>query len=135
MVFENLIGIFGTPELLFLLVVFVVFVVLMKRVVKTIINIVWITIMAAIFPFIASFLGFNVVTDLNTILFFITAGIGLYLFYLLSKIVYSALSVAEKAGKVAVAPFKGRNKEKKMEKKLEELMKKQEEDEKDKKKR
>ncbi len=115
----------GTFSLVLILLLFVVFLVLIKKVVKTIINIVIVSAASAAFPLVLRFLGFSVPLNIDTILFFLIIGLGLYMFYLLGKIIYSALGIVEKSAKIVAYPFRGNGLEKKVEKIIEKKEKKE----------
>jgi hypothetical protein len=117
----------GTFSLVLILLLFVVFLVLVKKVVKTIINIVIVSAASAAFPLVLRFLGFPVLLSIDTILFFLVLGLGLYMFYLLGKIIYSALGIVEKSAKIVTYPFRGNE----LEKKVEKLMEKKEKEKKE----
>lgn len=116
----------GTFNLILIIFIFALFLVLTKKIIKTVINMVWISAASALFPVILTFLGFPVPLDLDTILFFLILGLGLYSTYILGKIIYTMLSVLEKSAKVVTYPFRGKDKglEKKVEKIMEEKEKK-----------
>ena len=116
----------GTLNLMIILFIFIIFLILMKKVIKTVINILWISAASALFPVILGFLGFSIPLTLDTILFFLTLGLGLYFIYILGKIIYTMLGVVEKSARVVTYPFRGKDKEleKRVEKVIEEREKK-----------
>ena len=118
----------GTLNLIIIISIFIIFLVLMKKVIKTVINMVILSVASALFPVALSFLGFPILLSLDTILFFLVLGLGLYFIYILGKIIYTMLGVVEKSAKVATYPFRSKNKglDKKVEKILEEREKKKE---------
>jgi hypothetical protein len=110
----------GTFNLLIIVLIFIVFLVMVKKVIKTAINMVLIAVGSIMFPVMLHLLGFSVPFNLDTILFFLMLGLGLYFLYLLGKIIYSMLSVVEKSAKVVTYPF--RDKDKGLEKKVKKIM-------------
>ncbi len=92
----------GNP--LFLGVVFIVFVLAIKRVTRILLNCVWITVGAVMFPIIANkMLGFAVPIDADSIIFFITVGLGAYFVFLLASSIYRVLAVAEREGRPIIS--------------------------------
>src|SRR3989338_5057777 len=88
-------AILGNP--IFLGIVFILFVLAIKRVTKILMNCVWITVAAVIFPIIANkILNMPVPIDADSIIFFITIGIGGYFVFLLASSIYKMLTFAEK---------------------------------------
>ena len=126
----------GTTQLSVILVIFVLFIlflVLMKKVIKTAINFIIIGFASAAFPFFLNIaLGFRIPITIDLELFFILLGLGLYFIYILGKLIYATLGLAEKSAKVITYPIKARSqkKEKEMKKKVEAFVKKAEEKEK-----
>ena len=124
----------GQYQLIIVLVIFIVFIFIMKRVVKTIINMIWITLISAAFPIaMNSLFGFDIPINLNTILFFIAFGLGVYGVYILAKIIYSVLGIFERSAKVVTYPMTAHSKSKKekMEKDMEKFLKEKKELEKE----
>jgi len=119
----------GTFNLMLIIFVFIIFLVLMRKLIKTVINIVWISAASALFPLVLNFLGFSVPLKLDTILFFLILGLGLYFIYILGKIIYTMLGIVEKSARVVTYPFRGKDKdlEKRVEKVIEEREKKDKE--------
>ena len=70
------------------------------------------------------------------IIFFVTLGVGIYFIYLLGKIIYTMLGIAEKGAKVVAFPitYRSRKKKEKMQEKMENFIKEKEEAEKEEKK-
>jgi len=101
----------GITNMIMVLCIFVIFLVLTKKIIKTIINMVWISAVSVIFPFMLKFLGFPVPLNLETILFFLILGLGLYFIYILGRIIYIILGVVEKSANVLTYPFRDKNKE------------------------
>lgn len=86
-----------TTNPVFLGVVFILFVLALKRVTKILLNCVWITVAAVIFPIIANkVFGYPVPIDADSIIFFITVGIGAYFVFLFASSVYKILIVAQR---------------------------------------
>jgi predicted membrane protein len=106
MVFEFLQGM-STTNALLIIVIFVIFIIAVKKIIGVIKNIVIIAVAAMIFPIIAQrFLGIAVPTDTNSLLGFVALGIGLYLIYIVVRVVYKLLKLGTK-----VAPKGGIKKE------------------------
>lgn len=123
-----------TAYLLLILIIFAVFVLLMKKVIKTVINMLWIALASAAFPFVLNMLiGMSLPINLNTIILFVTIGIGMYFIYLLGKIIYTMLSVAEKGAKAVAYPitYRSRKKKEEVEKKMGEFIQERDEQQKE----
>lgn len=126
----------GSVQLIFILaimVIFIVFLVFMKKLVKTVINFVWIGLASAAFPFVMNFVfGIKLPISIESILSFIILGLGLYFIYILGKIIYTALGLAEKTAKLIAYPITARRQKKKeeREKKIDKLLEKEEKEEK-----
>lgn len=118
----------GLQELLILLAGLALFLIISRKIVSTIFNLIWISAASALFPFAMRFIGLDFSTDMNSVIFFITLGIGLYAIYNLGRIVYVLLGLAENAAKAVAYPLKGirKRKEDKMKKKVEKLLKEKE---------
>ncbi len=113
----------GNMELVVVIVAFIAFLYLSGKAAGIFMRILWLAVISAAFPLIMNqFFGFSLTPDMNTFLTFIAGGIGLYLVYVVIKIVYSALAITEKVGKAALSPFRKNemNSLKKKVKKLEE---------------
>lgn len=120
---------FTNPSLTFLLViVFVLFVLSIKQIAKIAKNAMWIGVGAVLFP-IALNKIFNVPinTDAETIIFFLTIGLGGYALYILGKSIYSFLGIMEKSFKFATSPVKDliKSGKEKKEKKMKDFVKNQ----------
>lgn len=118
---------------IFIIVIFVLFVVLIKKAFSIIVNGLIVVVASVLFPIVANrFLGLTVPTDLNSLISFVSLGIGLYLIYLLARGIYGALGIAEKALGAVTFPFRirSRRKKEKMQKKMEEIVKQKEKEEK-----
>ncbi len=101
--FSSLFAGFGTTEWALILIIFVLFVLSIKKVFRILMNALWIVIAAVLFPIFANrVLGLPVPADTDSILLMATAGLGLYLIYILAKSIYSLLNFAEKIGKKVV---------------------------------
>lgn len=107
-----------------LLAVFIVFIIVVRKVVDTVMNMVWIAIASAAFPFVMRFVGFSFSTDFNSIVFFVSLGLGLYFVYILGRIVYALLGLAEKSVKFASYPLRkaGEHRKEKKKNKMEKLI-------------
>ncbi len=123
----------GTMNLLLVLAVFVVFIFLMKKVMKTLLNMIWISIASAAFPFVLGFMGYSVPLNIDTIIFFIIMGIGLYFIYIFARIVYTALGIIEKGAKIVAFPVTqhSKSRKEKTQKKMEEFIKEREQQQKE----
>lgn len=112
-------------EIIILAIILALFLIVSRKVIKTIFNIIWISIASASFPFVMKFLGFDFSTDVNSILFFAASGLVLYVIYMLARVVYAILGLAEKAGKVVSYPVRSakKGKEDKIKKKMEKFLK------------
>lgn len=96
MVFEGVIASFDTVQLVVVLALFALFLYISQKVAKTLINTVIIAVISAIFPFLVNMAGIAVPTDLNAVLFFVVAGVGFYLLYVIAKIVLVPLGIVSK---------------------------------------
>lgn len=125
------------PELttnpLFLGVVFILFVLSIKKLKKIVFNALWIGAAAVLFPIAMNRLfGLPLATDANSIIFYLTFGLGAYFIYLFARSVYTVLGAAEKI----FSPITRRVKNvsvKKRDKKIDKLLKNKEKEEKQKK--
>ncbi|MBI4014891.1 MAG: hypothetical protein HY365_02970 [Candidatus Aenigmarchaeota archaeon] len=106
MAFEEIIAGFDTVQLGALLAAFIIFIYIVKQAVQTVINITMVAAISSLFPFAANYAGISVPTDINGILFFTAAGVGLYLLYVLGRIIYGALRIAGKVGRIFVPSSK-----------------------------
>ncbi len=103
----DIIGVLGSTNTTILLILFVMFVFSMKKVLSVLINAMWIVAASAVFPMVANkFLGFPIAIDGNSILFFVTAGLGLYAIYILAASIYKVLGIFEKGGTEIVRPIR-----------------------------
>ncbi len=116
------------PEIIFMIVVLAAFIVISRKIMNTIFSMIWISAASAAFPFVMSFAGFDFPTDFNSIVFFVMLGLGLYAVYIIGKLVYALLGVAEKAGKAVAYPISSvkKGRDKKMRKKMEKLVREKE---------
>lgn len=113
-IFSNLNAVHG----FLILIVFILLVLARKKVLGIVMNAVWITVAAVLFPiFTNRVLGLPVPSDTDSIILFIVTGLGLYFLYLLSKSVYSLLSITEKAGKKISPKIEIKEKEKRKDRK------------------
>ncbi|MBI2075901.1 MAG: hypothetical protein HYT72_01475 [Candidatus Aenigmarchaeota archaeon] len=115
----------SVSELLIFVIIFVLFLVITRKIVRVIMSLLWIAIASAIFPFAMRFLGLDFSTDLNSVLFYVALGIGLYFVYMLGRIVYVILGLAGKSSKFITYPIKSarKRKEERTKKKMEKLVK------------
>lgn len=123
----------GIPfqELIIAAAILALFLIVTRKIVKTVFNIIWISVASAAFPLVMRFLGFDFSIDINSSIFFVAVGLGLYVVYMAGKIVYVFLGIAEKAGKAVTYPLRSikKQKEEKMKRKMEKLVKEKEEKE------
>ena len=85
-------------EFALIVIIFVLFIIALKKALGIIKNALVIGAASALFPIIARWLGFPLAVDANSIIFFLTIGLGIYAVYLIAKSVYTVLGLAE--GKV-----------------------------------
>ncbi|MBS3054337.1 MAG: hypothetical protein J4431_02260 [Candidatus Aenigmarchaeota archaeon] len=98
MVFEDVIGAFDTLQLVMMVILFAAFLYIINHAVKTLIGMAIIAAASTAFPFAANLLGFALPTDLNAVVFFVALGIGLYLLFIVARIIYGILNIAGKIG-------------------------------------
>lgn len=92
----------------FLGIVFILFVLAIKRVTKILMTCAWITAAAVLFPIIANkVFGLAVPVDTDSIIFFVTVGLGGYFLFLFASSLYRVLAFAEKEAE-PVTGFLGR---------------------------
>ena len=89
----------STTELALIVIVFILFVVALKKALSILKNALYVAVASVIFPILARFLGFPIATDANSIIFFLTLGLGLYAVYVIAHSVYTILGYAEKKAK------------------------------------
>lgn len=82
-----------------LIAVFLIFIILAYKLFQTAIKAVIVGIIAAAFPFVASFLGFNVPLTLNSVLWFALTGVILYF-------AYAIISGGIKIVRIVMSPFR-----------------------------
>ena len=99
MSFHETIG-FTNP--LLLIIIFILFILAFKKTLGIIKNAAIIVTASIIFPFAANLLGMQIASDVASIIYYITIGLGAYTIYLFGKSFYTFLSYAEKAGKDVV---------------------------------
>ena len=95
-------------EALIIILLFIFFLVLLKRIVKLLINAVYIIIASAIFPiFAVKFLGLSIPLTLETFFFFIKLGLLLFFVYLLYSFIYAILNALETfASKITLKEYR-----------------------------
>ncbi len=93
----------GVTEFALIIIIFVLFVLGLKKTLNVVKNAIFIAVASILFPIVARFLGFPVAADAESIIFFLTLGLGLYAVYLIARSVYTVLGVAEKALKKSPA--------------------------------
>ena len=87
-----------STNFLLLAIIFILFVVSAKKSMSIVINIVWAAGVSLLFPVVMNkFLGFDIPTDINTLVSFMLLGVGAYFLYLVASSIYKALGIAEKA--------------------------------------
>ncbi len=91
---------------LLIVILFILFVLSLKKALAILKNALLIVGAAVAFPFAMNSMGFPVSADMESVLFFVTAGLGLYALYLLAKSVYALLGAAEKSANAASSPVK-----------------------------
>ncbi|HLD48875.1 MAG TPA: hypothetical protein VJB11_00770 [archaeon] len=125
---ETITGMFsgiGSNMTILLLILFILFVFSIKKVFSVFLNVVWIVAAAVLVPLVLSkVLGLPIAIDTDSLIFYITLGLGAYLIFLLGKAVYTILGMAEKAGKDLTAPIKRgmEKRQKKLKKKMDEYV-------------
>ena len=95
----------GITEFALIIVIFVLFVLGLRKALGIIKNAIFIAVASILFPIAARFLGLPVATDAESIIFFLTLGLGLYAVYVIARSVYTILGVAEKAVKKGPARY------------------------------
>lgn len=116
MVLENLLGTLGPFAGLVIILIFILFIFLVKRAMKILFNVLWISFASFLFPLVLNFF-FNIPVPLTlySFVYFITLGLGLYAAYLFTKIVYVLLGILEKIMRGLAFPFVNARKKKKEE--------------------
>src|SRR3989338_6896614 len=89
----------STTEFALIIIIFVLFVIGFKKALNIIKNAIIVAVASVLFPIVAKFLGFPIATDAESIIFFLTLGLGLYAVYIVAQSVYTILVVAEKGMK------------------------------------
>ena len=86
-------------EFALIIVIFVLFVLGLKKTMKIAKNAIFVAVASVLFPVIARFLGFPIAADADSIIFFLTLGLGLYAIYVIAWSVYTVLGAAERGMK------------------------------------
>ncbi len=86
----------STTEFALIIVIFVLFVLALRKAVHIIKNAIFIAVASVLFPIVSRFLGFPISADADSVIFFLTLGLGLYAVYVLAKSVYTVLGYAER---------------------------------------
>lgn len=87
----------NTTTVFLLLIIFVLFVLAFRKVLGILKNALMIVAASVIFPLVANkFLGANIPFNADTVIFFASAGLTLYFFYVFASILYKAISKGEK---------------------------------------
>ncbi len=89
----------GVTEFALIIIIFILFVLGLRKALSIIKNAIFIAVASVLFPIAAKLFGFPVATDAESIIFFLTLGLGLYAVYVIARSVYTVLGVAEKAVK------------------------------------
>lgn len=89
----------GFTEVMLLLIIFMLSVLAAKKVAGILKNAALIIAVGVIFPLVANRLGFPVAADIDTVLFFVAAGLGIYFVYLLARSVHALLGMTERRAK------------------------------------
>jgi len=100
-----------------------------KKLKKIVFNALWISLAAVLFPIAMNRLfGLAIATDANSIIFYLTLGLGAYFVYLLARAVYTMLGIAERLVSPITRHIKGISAHKR-EKKIDKLVKEKEKEE------
>jgi hypothetical protein len=86
-------------EFALIIVIFVLFVLGLRKTMKIVKNAIFVAVASVLFPIIARFLGFPIAADADSIIFFLTLGLGLYAIYVIAWSVYTVLGIAERSMK------------------------------------
>lgn len=115
-----------TTNPVFLAFVFILFVLSVTKIKKIVLNAMWISLAALLFPMLMNrILGFPVPVDANSLIFYLTVGLGAYFFFLLGKAVYMALGIAENIASPVTSGLKSIS-QKSREKKIDTLLRERE---------
>ncbi len=101
MAFEFLAGLDNTHMFL-IIIIFVLFVMSMKKAFSIVVNTVWVAGISLVFPIVMNrFFGFDIPVDVDSLLSFMTLGVGLYFVWVVASTTYKILNLAGKfMGKV-----------------------------------
>ncbi len=102
---------FGGTESVLIIIIFILFILAFKKALQIIKNSIFIAVASALFPIVTNWFGLPVAADIASVIFFITLGLGLYVFYIITKSVYTILGAAEKGVKKISKPRNGKKKE------------------------
>jgi len=98
---------------LLIIIIFILFVLAFKKVMKIVMNAIWIVVAAVLFPIIASrVFNMPIPSDADTIMTFVVIGLGAYFVYLIGSSVYTILKYGERIGKKVVPDFKSKKSDK-----------------------
>ena len=106
----------GPSGFLVLIVIFILFVLALRIVFGIVKNAIFVAIASALFPIVANLSGFSITLNIETIVLFITLGLGLYVAYLAARSIYKILSLAERGVKSVAGKRKDEEKPKKKKK-------------------
>lgn len=110
--------------------VFILFVLTIKKMKKIVFNALWISLAAVLFPIAMNrLLGFSIPVDANSIIFYLTIGLGAYFLYLFARAVHTTLGIAEKIASPMIRKIKSSQTQKR-EGKIDRLIKDKENEEK-----
>ncbi len=110
----------NTTTLFLLIIIFILFVLSMKKVFSMIINAVWISVAAILFPIIMNrFFGFDIPIDRDSLISFILLGLAIYFIYLIGKSIYGMIKVTGGAAKKVMPKMEKREKKERKEDKYE----------------
>ena len=107
----------NTTTLFLLVIIYILFVLSMKKVFSMVLNAVWISVAAILFPILMNkFLGFDIPIDRDSLISFILLGLAIYFIYLVGKSIYRVLRVTEGAAKKVIPKMEKREKKQKISK-------------------
>ena len=103
----------NTTTLFLLVIIFILFVLSMKKVFSMVLNAVWISVAAILFPILMNkFLGFDIPIDRDSLISFVLLGLVIYFIYLVGKSIYKMLRVTEGVAKKVIPKMEKREKKK-----------------------
>ena len=109
--------------LIFVVVALIIFIFLIRKIFSIVFNLFIVAIISAAFPFVMNyFLNYNLPTDMNSLISFLTLGVTIYVLYVVATLVYKTLGIFEK---VLGGMYKGRKREKEIEAVIDKKMEKE----------